>query len=115
MSVNINININLKVGTLVTSGEDALRKGKEGDLKKVGIVRMMMLISKVAMMRMKIMLSVMLMTCQRCRLPPSCCGWCRRRRWSSLTRRRTVGVKSKTWSAHNFEQFSYHLLGTQWI
>ena len=55
LSVNISININFKVGTLVTSGEDALRKGKEGDLKKVGIVRMMMLISKVAMMRMKIL------------------------------------------------------------
>ena len=37
MSVNISININLKVGTLVTSGEDALRKGKEEDLKKVWI------------------------------------------------------------------------------
>ena len=37
LSVNISININLKVGTLVTSGEDALRKGKEEDLKKVWI------------------------------------------------------------------------------
>ena len=52
-----------KVGTLVTSGEDALRKGKEEDLKKVGIVGMMMLISIVAMMMMKFMLLVMLMTC----------------------------------------------------
>ena len=41
MSVNINIKINLKVGTLVTSGEDALRKGKEEDLKKVDMMMLM--------------------------------------------------------------------------
>ena len=114
MSVNISININPKVGTLVTSGEDALRKGKEEDLKKVGIVRMMMLISIVAMMIVKIMLSVMIMTCKRCGLPPSCCGWCRRRRWWSLTRRRTVGVMSKTWSAHNFEEFLFCSVDTKY-
>ena len=102
-----------EVGTLVTSVEDALRKGKEEDLKKVDIVGMMMLINIAIMMMMKIMLSVMLMTCQRCGLPPSCCGWCRRRRWSSLTRRRTVGVKSKTWSAHNFEHFSFCSVDTK--